>query len=654
MNPVKCIVCLVAVCMAVLIHQSGFASQVPWTGIESGVCGDLQFIDIPVGDFKSPQMPEAEMRMTQKYNNSFEEGYCLAGGSYAPSGSAACDGYKIYYGHDGIDLHQSGAAAGANPVFATHDGVVVVSHKVGTRMGWGETIIVASRAGKYSQEILTQHYHHLYQKGADDTYTTSRRFNACDHVSAGNQLALEGKSGTGAVHLHYSVRRWNNIGELQDALKKNGRGIYGVGYSFGNDAKLKKHLDPQSVLYHTFRDFEDPAVAYSWALPDAVDFQQNGIEFGLWNGKFGAEEKVTRAEIARWLKISAELPDSGAVTSTFEDVPFTGKDCIYVEALTKWPEQLPVVNPYHSCESGARKFCPDDYVNRAEALKMVVLAFYSDEFFKLYDGSVWKKALASALELLTIFSDVDPFSWNAPYVFFGVRQGMVAGTGKFYPADPVTRAEVARWIVNGYTFRKFKLPSACDSLICGPDMYCDRSFDQCVPLSICVPSETMECEVGGGYVPEDAGAPAPAPDPDPIPNPQPQDAGSTCTDTYIAAAYEACNSNSAGAGNPTLCIYLQKLSGSSFQYRVCKQGSVFANPFTYQLKDENNLVNFSAYSGSSGVLCTPWKDFGVHYISGYGATNGAGVMAEVISPAGCSDSSCRYRTGAITIRKECK
>lgn len=638
----------VAACIVYIMHAA-VASEAP--AIESGVCEDFLFSDIPVGDFSSPPAPETEMRITQKYNNSYEEGYCLAGGSYGKSGSAICDGRKIYYGHDGIDIHQSGAAAGANMVFAGYDGLVVVSHKVGTRIGWGETVIIATRASNYSQEIITHHYHHLFQEGADDTYTTSRRVNACNLVQAGSPIALEGRSGTGATHLHYSVRRWNNFADLQAALEKNGRGIYGYGYAFGSEAKLKKHLDPQSMLYHSFRDFEDLTVSYSWAFPDAVDLQQNGIEFGLWSGNFGALDAVKRSEIARWLKISAGLPNSGATVATFDDLPFTNKDCVYVESLTRWPELLPVVNPFHSCVDGARMFCPDDQVNKAEALKMVIMTFYSDEFFRMYDNSVWKKAFNYGVNLLNIFTDVDPLSWMAPYVLFGVQNSIVTGTGEFHPGDPVTRADVSRWIVNGKYYRKTRLASVCDSLICGHDQYCDRTMGECIPLSLCVPSETQQCEVGGGYVPDNSQS-----DQDSGSGGSP-DAGISepqCSVTYIASVSSSCYGNPQSSGSPVLCLEVSQQSGANFKYRICKQGGVFQNNFECQLKDGNNMVNFSSEEFAGGSACTPWKDFSVNYIDDYGASHGAGLIAEVVSPAGCADFACEYRTGEITIRKECE
>ena len=128
-----------------------------------------------------------------------------------------------------------------------------------------------------------------------------------------------------------------------------------------------------------------------------------------------------------------------------------------------------------------------------------------------------------------------------------------------------------------------------------------------------------------------------------------------CADVYIASASSACYGNPQGSGSPTLCLYVQKVSGANWKYKACRQSGTFQNKFTYQLRDANQMVNFITYSSDSGVSCIKdWQTFNVSYIPGYGVINGAGVYAEIISPEGCKQSSCKYKTGEITIRKECQ
>jgi murein DD-endopeptidase MepM/ murein hydrolase activator NlpD len=128
----------------------------------------------------------------------------------------------------------------------------------------------------------------------------------------------------------------------------------------------------------------------------------------------------------------------------------------------------------------------------------------------------------------------------------------------------------------------------------------------------------------------------------------------SCQDVYLASSSSACFDNPQGSGNPTLCLYVQQNSGSSWEYQICKNGGAFQQDFTYRLKDDNHGVNYTQYSASAGTQCTPWRTFTVNQINAYGALNGAGLNGYVASPAGCSQAACQYNTGGITIRLECQ
>jgi hypothetical protein len=572
---------------------------------------------------------------------------------------------------------------------------------VGTKIGWGETMILATRTSSSSEEILTHHYHHLHHDGYanKDDYVTSRRFNACDKVLRGDEIAREGTSGTKAVHLHHTIRRWKNLKELNVALKNNGGGVYGYGYSFGDDSRLKGFLDPLGILYNSYRDYENPGAWYLWSQPYALEMRRQGIEFGLFTGKFGAEQNVTRREAARWIKIAAGLQDAIPQSETFcDDLPLADSDAVYVETLTGFPEKLPAINPNHSCETGKRKFCPDAEVNRVEALKMIVLSFYENEFLVFYDNLIWRGAYYAALGLLSQFNDVDPLAWYAPYVIIGLQQGIVEVKDFFYPEKTISRAEFSKWLIQSSRHKKGLIGSYCDVTVCGTQSYCDNQSRACKPISQCLPTETQQCEVGGGYVPAAVQQPTtstvptattpvtiPAPTPSLIPTlttapaaitaaptatvtappppaattatatpqlaqaaPPPQTA--TAVITFTASSPQACDTNN---GTATLCLEVNQNSGSQWRYRICKQNGNFINAFTYQLTDQNNYVFFGTYPGSSGVSCTPWQNFDLGYITNCGTTNGAGLMAKIISPSGCSEFSCQFRTGEITIRKNC-
>ncbi|MEZ4086913.1 MAG: hypothetical protein R3B71_01005 [Candidatus Gracilibacteria bacterium] len=129
---------------------------------------------------------------------------------------------------------------------------------------------------------------------------------------------------------------------------------------------------------------------------------------------------------------------------------------------------------------------------------------------------------------------------------------------------------------------------------------------------------------------------------------------SSCQDTYLASSSQPCYSNPQGSGNPTICLKVQQNSGSSWKYQICKSGGAFQNSFDYELKDDNLGPSFGSFTGGANTTCTPWKTINVGYISGYGESNGAGLMGYIKSPSECTQPACQYHTGYVTIRKECQ
>ena len=619
----------------------------------------------------------------------------------------------------------------------------------------------------FSEEILTHHYHHLH---ATNDGTTTRLFNACDDVAAGEAIAKEGTTGhSNGSHLHLSIRRWENLKALNKAIDDGGKELFGYGYIFGDDDKLARNLDPSGFLFNTFIDFQwadGDAPSYNWSFPYALNMRQLGIDFGLYDGRFGAGENVTRRQAARWLKIGAMQDSVSPPVPTFSDVPVSDPDYPYIEKLIRFPADHSVLDPQHTCINGGHYYCPESGITRAEALKMVVMAFYGDEFIQVYDNNFWKQSYGTAIIMLAVFNDVPAIAWYAPYIYFAVQKGIVTSQDLFHPYDIVKKEELAKWIIMGVENLHGLEHGICWHVVCPAGRYCATNGAGCAEIPACVPSETTTCEVGGGY---EGQTPNPDPDPTPDPNPDPDptpdqcqpgqtvcgnnccipgqycDSGycstpqscqcnggiccdgcnyrpatdecdqwyaydcegsnpgqngrratvrkyctgqstscngqvqqlgwqtyedcssaqvcqmqnglpvcvGSCTDTYSADSQQSCYDNPQGAGTPTLCLEVQKNSGSSFRYRVCKQSGTFQNDFSYRLKDDNNMVNFTQYTASSGTSCTPWKDFSVSYVTQYGTVNGAGVHAEVISPSGCGDSQCRYRSGTVTVSKGC-
>lgn len=850
--------------------------------IVNGFCSNMDFSTIPVGDFSQPHvLPEEDLHITQKYNTGYADGYDVSG--------------TWYYGHDGLDVDGASQSPGVNDVKAIFPGMVILSqdeNHTGGKKGWGESIIIATRANLYSDEIITHHYHHMWS----DSNGTTRRFNACDPVKAGDTLGKEDDTGNShGSHLHLTTRRWKNIRELLEALKQGGKALFGHGYTFGDNSKIARHLDPEGLIFNTFRDYQlDPnnlPPMYNWSLPYVLDMRRRGIEFGLFDGRYGAGETVTRREAARWLKIASQRFNATPAIPTFEDVPATDADYPYIEAMTTYPSKYPVINRNAGITNGKKYFYPDEVVTRAQALKMVILSFYSAEFLEVYDNYIWKSGAAAATQLLSQFQDVNPLEWYAPFVYFGAQKGLVQIQQHFNPYSIVRREEMAKWISEGANTIELETHGPCSYLTCPADYFCDPASTHCYAIPTCVPSETNPCEPGGGYTGTDMCQDVPQCTPGQtdeqgcfaagLPGTQTRTCGSNCTwnpwvtcvatgvcipgqtlvcgncgtqtcddegqwaqcfnqgvcaagqvqsqpcnasgtqsrsceatcnwgswspcsvnpvcatgdsqqkpcnsgtgtqiricnatgqwddwgvcqpngvcsdgqtlgcgncgvqicgagqwglcqnqgvcaagqsqsqpcngagtqtrtcgntctwdpwsacsvnpacspgqtdtqncttgggqagtqtrvcdangqwggwgicstqcqDVYLASASPACYTNPQG---PAFCISVQQVSGPTWQYQVCKQGS-FVNDYKTVLHDDNHSFQLGdTYNGNSGDTCTPWRTFSVAYISGYGTPNAAGVRGEIFSPASCSQASCTYSAGTITIRRECQ
>ncbi len=466
--------------------------------VENGFCQGIQLEEIPVGNFHHPlAMPMDPMRVTQHYNTSLEEGYCQAPGQ--PSGdSPLCQGYQIYYGHDGLDLHPLGAPAGEEDIYSVQAGLVVASHPSGSFSGWGESLIIATRANPYSEGILTFHYHHLYKDGGQ----TSRLVGRFEEVWSGQVIAKEGGTPNWPTHLHLSIKYWANLSELTKKITNSPTAFYGPGYTFGDDGKIANYLDPEGLLYDYFTEFNQLQADYptwQWSDQYARGMRSAGWFFGNFDGSFGVDLEVKRREGARWIKQALRLNSPSVANQHFDDLPPGDSDAIYVQALLEQPLAVKVINPDRSCTILGQNFCPDQSLTRAEALKMIVTGFYQDQFLEIYNNWVWQAAAPLANSLLSHFTDVNPWEWYAPYIYFAWQKGLTGGGAIFNPNLPIRRAELAKWLVLAAEDKFGGGMDFCQGLNCPYGDYCDQNFQTCLPIPECVPEEEQTCELGGGY-----------------------------------------------------------------------------------------------------------------------------------------------------------
>ncbi len=483
--------------------------------ITSSFCENFTADQIPVGDFKSPlATPLSQMRITQIYHTLYNEGYCQTAGGQFSAGSSSCQGEKIYYGHDGLDLHPAGAKAGETSVSSVQNGLVVASHAMGAFSGWGESMVIATRPSQYSEEILTFHYHHLHATGSGDKYLTTRLLSACDQVKSGQEIAKEGGTPNWPTHLHISVKRWRNFTELRDRITKSPSLIYGYGYTFGDDGKVANFIDPEGLFFGSFREFTKDQklnLEWQWAKDLTLFMRSHGWEFGLLDGRFGLSSQYRRRDAARWLKLALELPTTAAPLTDeqgkpiFTDLKSDDYDLPYISTLVHQKMQIRVIDGTRSCSSPGSKFCPDAMATKAEALKMVIAGFYQNEFISFYNNWIWKAAAPLAQNMLSKFKDVSPLSWPAPYIYFAWQKKLVGADPYFFPGIPVRKGELAKWLVLAYQDKHSVQSTFCEKLSCGPKYYCDEGKHSCVPIPACLPGEAGPCPLGGGYEISDDG-----------------------------------------------------------------------------------------------------------------------------------------------------
>ncbi|MBI5411741.1 S-layer homology domain-containing protein [Candidatus Peregrinibacteria bacterium] len=165
------------------------------------------------------------------------------------------------------------------------------------------------------------------------------------------------------------------------------------------------------------------------------DYVEQMVDQGIVDAgdKFRPGDNLNRAELVKIVvtAIDGLAGYKAPATATFDDVAVDAWYYDYVEAAV----QLDIVQGYTDA-SGALtgKFGPGDTVNRAAATKILVNAF----------------SVPTTLEPAAPFSDVSASAWYYDYVATAYNQSIVDGyaNGKFGPADPITRAQVAKLVVN--------------------------------------------------------------------------------------------------------------------------------------------------------------------------------------------------------------
>jgi len=155
-----------------------------------------------------------------------------------------------------------------------------------------------------------------------------------------------------------------------------------------------------------------------------------GIAEGISRTVFEPNRDITRAEMAKMVAIAFgyDIPDS-VTDSTFTDVDVTEWYARYVETA----KDNGLIAGYSD-----NTFKPGNYINRAEAMKILIEAYLSDE------------EIAAINVRPTLFSDVDITAWYAPYITYAYDNQIVRGYSatQFAPGENISRAEFCKVIVN--------------------------------------------------------------------------------------------------------------------------------------------------------------------------------------------------------------
>ncbi|MBT5017042.1 PKD domain-containing protein [Candidatus Peregrinibacteria bacterium] len=165
-------------------------------------------------------------------------------------------------------------------------------------------------------------------------------------------------------------------------------------------------------------------VTLHWASEYLDYLKDNGIISGYSGGDLAPDREVTRAELLKMVMEATDVNKYGhSYEGYFSDVAATDWHYSYVEIAA----QMGIANGY-----GDGTFRPNNSVNRAEAMKIILEAFAVDA--DSYDSGT--------------FPDISSADWFADYVGTAHDYGLINGyeDGSFYPAHSMTRGQASKII----------------------------------------------------------------------------------------------------------------------------------------------------------------------------------------------------------------
>lgn len=222
-------------------------------------------------------------------------------------------------------------------------------------------------------------------------------------------------------------------------------------YSEYNRGLYSYDLDKQEVSISAYRteiffiaqsgrsfnrtEFND--ITTHWAKNYIEALYRKGVVKGRSKGVYAPNENLTRAE---FLKIALKAIDAEIENpDDIEDSPFSDVHLYsWYLPYVKKAKELGLTKGY---EDGT--FKPEQFINRAEAVKILFSAFGFD---------LSSRPVTESINTKKKYIDLKGGQWYFPYADFAIQKGIMSGVqdgndarfSYFGPGNPITRAEMAK------------------------------------------------------------------------------------------------------------------------------------------------------------------------------------------------------------------
>ena len=192
--------------------------------------------------------------------------------------------------------------------------------------------------------------------------------------------------------------------------------------------------------YHVGNSFSDvPPSSIFYSYIEKIF--HSGVTSGCAAHTYCPDKIVNREQMAKFMCTAMDAGNPNSCTLSgcsgiFSDVPSSNMFCSYIEALFN-------AGVVSGCQSNPLAYCPDNLIQRQAMAKVVCLGMNS-----AHPGSCVPTSCTG------IFNDVTSGNPFCSYIEALYNGGVILGCGPltYCPAGNVTRAHMAKFLVNGFGF----------------------------------------------------------------------------------------------------------------------------------------------------------------------------------------------------------